>query len=93
VFLFSKTSRPALRPTRPYIERISGAVSLGVKRLGREGDQSLPSGAQVKNEWSYNASPSYTFMLRTGTTIPFPSYIIIYIKSNIIFILMNTLMA
>jgi hypothetical protein len=29
--------------------------SVGVGRLGREGDHSSPSNAKVKNEWSYNS--------------------------------------
>jgi hypothetical protein len=34
------------------------AHSLGVKRLGREADQSPPSSAEVKNAWSYTSTPS-----------------------------------
>jgi len=31
-----------------------GALSLGVKRPGREADHSPPYSAEVKNVWSYN---------------------------------------
>jgi len=31
----------------------TGALSLGIKRLGREADHSRPSSAEVKNTWSY----------------------------------------
>jgi len=30
------------------IQWVPGALSLGVKRSGREGDRSLPSGAEIK---------------------------------------------
>jgi len=29
------------------------ALSLGVKQLGHDADHALPSGAKVKNAWSY----------------------------------------
>jgi hypothetical protein len=33
----------------------------GVKQLGREADQSLPSSAEVKNEWGYSSTPPVRF--------------------------------
>jgi hypothetical protein len=44
-FLFSKSSRPALRSTQPPIKWVPGALSLGIKRPGREVDHSPPSSA------------------------------------------------
>ena len=47
-------------------------------KLGREAftwytaHQSLPSGAEVRKEWSYNAVPSCTFMASTRTAVPSP---------------------
>jgi hypothetical protein len=38
IFLFTKASRPSLRFTQPPVQWIPGALSLGVKRLGREAD-------------------------------------------------------
>jgi len=35
----------------------TGALSLGVKRLVRETDNSSPSSAEVNNEWSYTSNP------------------------------------
>jgi hypothetical protein len=49
---------PAQRP----IQGVSGAISLGVKRPGREADHSPPSSAEVKNALSYNFTPQYAFM-------------------------------
>jgi hypothetical protein len=49
-------SRPALGPTQPPIQLIPAAVSLGVKRLGREADHSPPSSTEVKNAWSYTST-------------------------------------
>jgi hypothetical protein len=44
------SSRPALGPTQPPTEWVPGALSLGIKRPGREDDHSSPSSAEVK-EW------------------------------------------
>jgi hypothetical protein len=52
----------ALGPTQSPIQWVPGAVSLGVKRLGREADHSPPSSADVKNAWSYTFTPQYVFM-------------------------------
>jgi hypothetical protein len=48
IFLFITASRMALRPTQPPIQWVPGALSLGVKRPGREADHSPPSSAEVK---------------------------------------------
>jgi hypothetical protein len=48
IFLFTMVSRTALGPTQPPIQWVPGAVSLGVKRPGREADHSPPSSAEVK---------------------------------------------
>jgi hypothetical protein len=36
-------------------------LSSGLKRLGREADHSLPSGAKVKHGWSYTSTPPIYF--------------------------------
>jgi hypothetical protein len=61
-FLFTTASRTALGPTQPPIQWVPGALSLGLKRPGREADHSPPSGAEVKNAWSYTSTPQYVFM-------------------------------
>jgi hypothetical protein len=48
IFLFTTTSRTELGPTQPLIQWVPGTLSLGVKRPGREADNSLPSSARVK---------------------------------------------
>jgi hypothetical protein len=48
IFLFTTASRTVLGPTQPPIQWIPGALSSGVKRLGREADHSPPSSAEVK---------------------------------------------
>jgi hypothetical protein len=62
IFLFTAVSRTALGSTQPPIQWVLGTLSLGVKRLGREVDHSLPSSAEVKNVWSYTSTPQYVFM-------------------------------
>jgi hypothetical protein len=57
--VITSTSRPALGPTQLPIQWVPGALSLGIKRPGREADQSAPpSSAEVKNAWSYNSTPT-----------------------------------
>jgi hypothetical protein len=86
IFLFTTASRPALEPTQPPIQWVLGALSLGVKRPGREADHSPPSTVEVENAWS--SIPSllqYTSMAwcsvkSTGTTLPLPlplSYVVV----------------
>jgi hypothetical protein len=48
IFLFTTASRPALGPTQSPIRWEAGALSLGIKRPGREADYSPPFTAEVK---------------------------------------------
>jgi hypothetical protein len=57
IFLFTTACRPALEPTKRPNQRVPGAFSLGLKRLGCEADHSPPFGAEVKNVWSYTSTP------------------------------------
>jgi hypothetical protein len=57
IFLLTPASRTALGPNQPLIQWVPGALSLGVKRPGREADHSPPSGAEVKNAWSCISTP------------------------------------
>jgi hypothetical protein len=57
IFLLTTASRPTLGLTQPPIQRVPGALSMGVKQPGREADHSLPSSAEVKNEWSHTSTP------------------------------------
>jgi hypothetical protein len=59
IFLFTAPSRTALGPTQAPIQRIPGALSLWVKRPGREADHSPPCSAELKNAWSYTSTPPY----------------------------------
>jgi len=52
----------ALGPTQPPIQWATGALSLGVKRQGREAYHSPPSATEVKQVWSYTFTPPYVFM-------------------------------
>jgi hypothetical protein len=57
IFFFTIASRTALGPTQPPIQWVPGALSLEVKRPGREADHSPPPSAEIKNVWSYTSSP------------------------------------
>jgi hypothetical protein len=48
IFLFTTASRKALGLVQPPIQWIPKALSLGVKRPGREADHSTPSSAEIK---------------------------------------------
>jgi hypothetical protein len=61
-FLFSKSSRPALRSTQPPIQWVPGALSPGIERLGREADHSPPASAAVMKMFIYTSIPPYAFM-------------------------------
>jgi hypothetical protein len=50
IFLFTTVSRTTLGPTQPPIQWVPGALSLGIKRPGREAGHSPPSSAEVE-EW------------------------------------------
>jgi hypothetical protein len=75
IFLFTTASRPALGPTQPPIRWVPGALSLGIKRPGREADHSPPSSTEVKHAWSYTSTPPIRFhgVLSEGisTILPF----------------------
>jgi hypothetical protein len=62
IFLFTTASRPALGPTHPPIQWVPGALSLGVKRQGREADHSPPSSAEFKMRGAVRLLPQYAFM-------------------------------
>jgi hypothetical protein len=48
IFLFITASRTALDPTQPPIQWVPEALSLGLKRPGREADHPPPSTADVE---------------------------------------------
>jgi len=48
IFLYTTASRTALWPNQSPIQWVPEALSLEVKRLGREADISPPSSAKVK---------------------------------------------
>jgi hypothetical protein len=50
------------RPTQPPIQWVPWALSLGVKKKGREADHSLPTSAKVKKTLIHTSTPPYTFM-------------------------------
>jgi len=66
-------------PTHPPIQRIAGALSLGVMRPGREADHSLPSSADVNNPWSYISTPPIRLH---GTTLRSWMYMSAFRMSN-----------
>ena len=66
IFLFLKSSRLALGPTKFPIQLVPYIVSTRIIRPGGETDQSDAISAKVKNAWSCTASTPYTFIALTG---------------------------
>jgi hypothetical protein len=62
IHLFTTVSKMAVGPTQPPIQWVPGALSLGVKRPGREADRSRPSSAEINNAWRYTSAPQYAFL-------------------------------
>jgi len=56
-------STPILGPTQPPDTMSTGNSFPGVKRPERETHHSPPSGADVKNVWSYTSTSPYVFMV------------------------------
>jgi hypothetical protein len=52
----------SLEPTQPPIQKVLGGVSPGVKRQGREADNSPSTSVEVKKTWIYTSTPPYVFM-------------------------------
>jgi hypothetical protein len=76
IFLFDTVSRPVLGPTQPPTQWVPRALSLGIKRLGRETDHSRSSGAEVKEYVElYFHSPRYSSwrgaQWNAGRSLPF----------------------
>jgi hypothetical protein len=62
IFPFSKSPRPALESTQPPIQWVPGALSSGIKRPGREADDSPLTSAEVKKIWICTSTPPCAFM-------------------------------
>ena len=70
-YVFSETSGPALGPTQPPIQWAPRALSMGVKRPGREGHHSSLSSVEDKHEWG--CSYVTIFIVCTGKALPLAS--------------------
>jgi hypothetical protein len=57
VQILSTSSRLALGPTQPPIQRALGALSPAVRQLVREANDSPPASVKVKSTWSYYLFP------------------------------------
>jgi hypothetical protein len=61
-FYFSMSSKPAVGSTQPPMQWVTGALSPGVKRPGREADHSTRISVEVKKTWIYTSTPPYAIM-------------------------------
>jgi hypothetical protein len=71
IFLFSTPSRPALGLIQPPIQCLPEAISLGLKRQGREADDSLVPIFGFKNAWSYTSTPYLSLRTNSDTDFTF----------------------
>jgi hypothetical protein len=60
-FNFFISPRPVLGSTQILIQWVGGAFSPGVKRQGREAENSTPTSAEIKNTCIYASTPAYVF--------------------------------
>jgi hypothetical protein len=83
IFLFTTASRTALGPTQPPVQWLPGALSLGVKRPGREANYSrlVP---RSKNEWGNTSTPQYAFMAWCSVKAQGQLYLYLHLFSIII---------
>jgi hypothetical protein len=79
IFPFSTTSRPALGPTQPFIQWITGAISPEIQRPGREADRSPPS--SVENG---GAVPPLPHISSWRSDLPFFSLVSIFICNRVV---------
>jgi hypothetical protein len=70
IFLFSKTFKPALGPTQPPIQCVSGFCT-GVKRPGREADHYFNLVSRLRVNGSTLLLPLCVSVARAGTAVPF----------------------
>jgi hypothetical protein len=62
------------------------AISLGVKRSGREARHSLPSSAEAKNAWNYTSTPKirlHGVVLRHGKNFISENYFDFYVYGQL----------
>jgi len=85
MLLFSKMSIQALKPTQHPTQLIPE-----VKRPGHKADQSPPSSAVIKNEWSYVHTSPYAFKNCTGETLLYFAYYINRIHTYILKLTLNS---
>jgi hypothetical protein len=83
IFLSNTASKTALGPTQPPIQWVPAALSLGLKRPGREADHSPPSSSEVKNTGSYTPLPQYVFMACCSVKAQGRLYFYLYISMNL----------
>jgi hypothetical protein len=76
---FSVLPRPALESTKPPIQWVPGALYQGVKRQGREADDSLPTSAEVNETCLHASTPPYACM----------AYFLVKYKNNFTFFIMH----
>jgi hypothetical protein len=79
MLLFSKMSIQALKPTKHPTQLIPE-----VKRREHKADQSPPSSAASKNEWSYVHTSPHAFKKCTGETLFYFAYYINRIHTYIL---------
>ena len=70
-FVYQRTSK-RLRGLLSVLFKFRRGTLPGAKDGDRLTDHSLPSIAEIKNEWSYTSIPSHDFLACTGTTVPLP---------------------
>jgi hypothetical protein len=61
-FLLSTSFRQVLGPIQLSIQWLTGTLSPGIRRPGREADHEPTTSAEVKRVWIYTSTTPYSFM-------------------------------
>jgi hypothetical protein len=70
-FLFFEASSRAHRTTQPCIQCYLRVFKAGIKRPNCGAEHSSPTSTKIRNKWSYTSTPTYAFLVRTRTSLPY----------------------
>jgi hypothetical protein len=83
-FLFSKVSRPAMGPTEPSTQGVTGTLTLEVKWLGLQDDHSPQSTTSLRMFGAITSTPLHASLVWTVTTLPFDHKVVSRLNTAVV---------